>query len=67
MKKIKWIGPPGEKELYFNHGQGWQHYTKLAVPIDDYKLPTGPFGSPSKGYRAVQVLLRLGYNYELSD
>lgn len=58
--KIKWIGPPGEKELHYNQGEGWKHYTKMAVLIEDYKdMPGG-----SAGWRAAQTLQRLGYTYE---
>jgi hypothetical protein len=52
------------KELYFSVSEDgpWQHYSQLKPQIPDYTIPNG-----SKGYRAMQTLLKRGYKFPTNN
>ncbi len=66
MKELSWRLTEGEmqRKLYYRHSyeEGWRIYTAhpLAQPDDRIKLS---HGTPSKGYRTMQRLLKDGYKF----
>jgi len=62
MGFINWISKSeGEqKELYFSLSEEgpWIHYSQLEPKVNDYTIPGG-----SKGYHAMQVLLKKGWKF----
>jgi hypothetical protein len=55
VKTIRWKS----QSLEFNEGDGWKHYKKHRLAVPDWPIANG-----SKGFRTMQVLLKLGYVFD---